>query len=217
MSKQEAIKEILQSQANMACYNGLDCTRMHRICMYDAFLSMLESRPREMTDYLMNGQRGYNLQHKIFQSYISILESKIPFIFTKNNQFHYITSLLDHQLGLFDGISVFDGHINNKHYIKNETTEFYVGGRKAYYINRYYIGKLLDVVNMSNGLSMMDQVREYSFNKIYMYDETPLTQVRISHLRIPPHYQMGGMVYLNRIRKEIVKALTARASYFEAA
>jgi len=141
----------------------------------------------------------------------------LPFVFTKNNKFHYIASLLDHQLGLFDGISVFDSCITNKHLIKNETQEFYVGGRKAYYTGRYYIGKLLDVVNMSNGLSIMDYVQEYSFGKIYMHDAVPLTQVRVSHLRIPPHYQMGGMVYLNRIRKEIVKALSAKASYFDAA
>jgi len=68
MSQQKDLREILQSQANMACYSGLDCTRMHRICMYDAFLSMLESHPHDMTDYLINGQRGYNIQHKIFQS-----------------------------------------------------------------------------------------------------------------------------------------------------
>jgi len=71
------------------------------------------------------------------------------------------------------------------------------------------MGKLLSVVDKKTKVSLMNRVEEYSFSKIKMKNVKIGTQVVVSHLRIPPHYQMGGMVYVNRIRKKIVdKALT---------
>ena len=37
-----------------------------------------------------------------------------------------------------------------------------------------------------------------------MKNVKPGTEVSVSHLRIPPHYQMGAMVYINRARKIII-------------
>jgi hypothetical protein len=51
---------------------------------------------------------------------------------------------------------------------------------------------------------LLDKVTEYSFSKIKMKDIDPGTEVIVTHLRIPPHYQMGGMVYINRVRKKII-------------
>ena len=50
----------------------------------------------------------------------------------------------------------------------------------------------------------MNHVASYSFNLIKCRDLEPGTKVTVTHLRVPPHYQMGGMVYINRIRKKIV-------------
>ena len=50
----------------------------------------------------------------------------------------------------------------------------------------------------------MHHVKDYSFSKIRMQDISPGMEVIVTHLRVPPHYQMGGMVYINRIRKKIV-------------
>lgn len=51
----------------------------------------------------------------------------------------------------------------------------------------------------------MDRVVDYSFSKIKVRDIDPGTEVIVTHLRIPPHYQMGGMVYINRIKDKIVE------------
>jgi hypothetical protein len=120
-----------------------------------------------------------------------------------------IESLLDENLSLFDGISNFDATINSKLEIKNNTKEYYIGNRKATYAKPYYIGKLLNVVDKKNNNQLLDNVIEYSFLKIKMKDVIAGTEVSVTHLRVPPHYQMGGMVYVNRIRKKIVdRALT---------
>jgi hypothetical protein len=47
-------------------------------------------------------------------------------------------------------------------------------------------------------------VTEYTFSKIKVQDIVPGTEVIVTHLRVPPHYQMGGMVYVNRVRKKII-------------
>jgi hypothetical protein len=52
--------------------------------------------------------------------------------------------------------------------------------------------------------SILNDVLEYSFSKIKLSKTPPNTKVQVIHLRVPPHYQMGGMVYLNRIRRKIV-------------
>jgi hypothetical protein len=128
----------------------------------------------------------------------------------KNRKPIKIDSLLDDNLCLFDGISVFDGIVNDKLVIKNETKEFYIGGRKAAYTKPFYIGILLKVIQRDTEVTLTKFVKEYSFNKIYMHDIKPGTLVTVTHLRVPPHYQMGGMAYVNRIRKKIVDR--ARAS-----
>lgn len=198
------LKDIIEGQANAIYYVSIDATLMHKKCMYQAFLNMLEKSPEQMIQYLIytNGRSG--LQHKIFQEYISLLEKKFPFSYKKNGKMYRITSLLDEDLNLFDGISVYKSEITKNLSIKNETEEFYIGGRKGTYSQPYYIGKLLDVVNLENSNSLISNVIEYSFSKIKLKNASPGTKVQVSHLRIPPHYQMGGLVHLNRIRKKIV-------------
>jgi hypothetical protein len=55
----------------------------------------------------------------------------------------------------------------------------------------------------------MSAVKDYSFSKIRVQDIEPGTPVTVTHLRVPPHYQMGGMAYVNRIRKKIVERAKA--------
>jgi hypothetical protein len=105
---------------------------------------------------------------------------------------------------LFDGISIFDGVVTDKLSIKNGTKEFYIGGRKATYAKPFYIGKLLNVIETKTKNTLIHLVKEYSFSRIRMQGIAPGTLVTVTHLRVPPHYQMGGMVYVNRVRKKIV-------------
>lgn len=203
-SQLDTLKEITQSQINLLYYNGTDATLMHKLCMYQSFMNLMNMCPEDMISYLVLMTHNGGMQHRLFQEYVNVLESKIPFSFKKNKKMYRVTSLLDDNLNVFDGISVFDAVVSNKQSVKNLTKEFYIGGRKGSYSQPYYIGKLLDIVNLDKNISILSDVKDYSFSKIKL-DKTPTeTHVRVSHLRIPPHYQMGSMVYLNRIRKKIV-------------
>jgi len=204
--KVKTIKEIIETQSNNAAYSSSNATVRHKQCVYQAFAGLLERNPEEMSAYLLNSTDSHmGFQHKIFQEYVSLLEASLPFFVIKNRRPIKIDNILDENLGIFDGISVFDGIVNIKLAIKNETKEFYIGGRKAAYTKPYYIGKLLNIIQQDTKTPLMQNVRDYSFSKIHMFDVRPGTLVTVTHLRVPPHYQMGGMAYVNRIRKKIVE------------
>lgn len=205
--KIKMIKEVIDFQSNSIPYSSSDFTLKHKLFCYQAFSNLLDQYPAEMIAYLFNKSRSGGFQHKAFQEYIKLLENSLPFSFKKNNKMYKIDSLLDDNLSLFDGISVFEEIVNEKGHIKNSTSEFYIGGRSASYTKPYYIGKILNIVDKNTGESLMNKLIEYSFSKIKMKNVGPGVSVVITHLRVPPHYQMGGMVYVNRVRKKIVDRL----------
>jgi hypothetical protein len=199
------IKEIISSQISHVSYSSSDFTIKHKQLVYEAFGILLQQQPEEMIGYLLEGTRSGGFQHKVFQEYIRLLDSSLPFFIKKGAKRYRVDNLLSEHLCIFDGISHFDSIITDRLDIKNGTTEFYIGGRKASYTQPYYIGKLLNVLHTQTKAPLLHLVKEYSFSRIKFNDIRPGTPVSITHLRIPPHYQMGGMVYVNRVRKKIVE------------
>jgi len=204
--KVNSLKDIIETQSNNVPYSSSDATIRHKQYVYQAFSNLLKEYPEEMVGYLLNSSDSrMGFQHKVFQEYIRILEAAFPFAITKNKKIHKIDNLLDNNLCLFDGISIFDSLVTDKLSIKNGTKEFYIGGRKSTYAKPFYIGKLLNVIQRETKAPLLHLVKDYSFSKIRLHDIVPGTPVTVTHLRVPPHYQMGGMVYVNRVRKKIVE------------
>ncbi len=198
------LKGVIESQMNTIMYSSQDMTVKHKQLIYQSFERLLSRYPQDMVEYLLDGSRSGGFQHQVFQEYISLLESSMPFSFKKAGSIYRIESLLDDNLNLFEGISTFEGMVNERMEIKNGTKEFYIGGRKGAVTKPYYIGKLLNVLDKKTKTPLQSKVVSYSFSKIKLHDIAPGTEVIVSHLRVPPHYQMGGMSYVNRIRKKIV-------------
>jgi hypothetical protein len=208
--KLETLQEIIETQSNNVPYSSSDATVRHKQYVYQAISNLLEAFPVEMVEYLSSSSDSHmGFQHKIFQEYIRLLEESFPFFISKNRKLHKIDNLLDKELCLFDGISTFNATVSDNLIVKNGTTEFYIGGRKAVYAKPYYIGKLLDVIHKETKAPLISLVKDYSFSRIRMLDIEPGTPVIVEHLRVPPHYQMGGMSYVNRIRKKIVERAKA--------
>jgi hypothetical protein len=206
--KSKLIHDVIDSQKNSVPYSSSGFTAKHKFLCYQAFDNLLEKYPEEMVAYLIGDSRSGGFQAKTFQEYIRLLEESLPYTYNKGKNIYLVESLLDDNLSLFNGISVFEEIINDKLIIKNGTTEFYIGGRKGSIAKPYYIGKLLNIINKETKVSLMDKVVEYSFLRIKMRDVNPATPVVVTHLRIPPHYEMGGMVYVNRVRKKIKERLS---------
>lgn len=204
-NKVNLLREVMVSQSDNVSYSGSDFTTHHKQLVYRAFVDLLKRYPSEMVSYLLGGSRSGGFQHKVFQEYIRLLEESFPYSFKKNGKRFKVDSLLDENLNLFSGISIFDGIVTDRLVIKNATKEFYIGGRKGSVSEPYYIGKLLNLADKTTKNSLMSCVVEYSFNQIKVKDIVPGTLVTVTHLRVPPHYQMGGMSYVNRVRKKIVE------------
>ena len=203
-NKIKIINETIDNQSSNVPYSSTSCTLIHKISVYQAIKNLLLKFPEEMVDYLLHQSRSGGFQNKIFQEYVRLLEQSFPICYKKGNKVLRIDSLLSPDLNIFEGISTFDAIVTDKLDIKNNTQEFYIGGRKASYSQPYYIGKLLNVINKHTKQPLMHHVKDYSFSKIHMQDISPGIEVIVTHLRVPPHYQMGGMVYINRVRKNIV-------------
>jgi hypothetical protein len=207
MMIENSIKEIIQEYIDNVCYHANDVTLVHKRCSYQALSNLLNQYPTDMSNYLLgNSRKHWGVQHKLFQEYIKILEGSLPFIIIKGKTQYRVDSLLDDNLCLFDGISNFEAMVNEKLIVPNLTQEFYVGGRSSSYAKPYYLGKLLDIKN-NYGISLMFCVQDYSFTKIHLRGVRPGMMVKVSHLRIPPHYGMGTMSYINRAKQTITKYL----------
>lgn len=200
----------------MLPYQGQNSTYMHRACLLRSFANLLQNSPQEMQDYLLEeGHSYYGMQHRLFQEYISLLESRLPFSFSKKRKSYCISSLLDDNLNVFDGISIFEAEISETGKIGNLTKEFYIGSRKSSYAQPYYIGKLLDVVDMEKHQSIVGNVSSYSFSNIRIKGIASKTKVQVSHLRIAPHYSMGALAHLNRIRKKLISSIRENEAFLE--
>lgn len=204
------LQPIIDEKINNIIYFSHNSTLNFKNIAYKSFSNLMEKNPSLMEDYLLNNSRAGGLQHKLFQEYISILEKSLPFSFLKNKKVITISNLLDQNISIFDGVSSYEEEVSDNLIVKNSTKEFYIGGRKGTYAKPFYIGKLLNVELKSNNKSILENVVEYSFSQIKLQNIKPGTKVIVTHLRIPPHYQMGAMVYINRARKSIVEEINEK-------
>jgi hypothetical protein len=200
------IKNIIEQQKNLLPYSKSTLVSKHNFLAYQAFENLLVKYPDIMVDYFLNNSRKGGVQSKAFQEYVYLLENSFPLIYFKNKKRFSINSLLDDNLCVFNGLSIFKGEVNNG-VIKNNTSEFYIGGRKGAISKPFYIGKLIDVIDSTTQLSLLDNVIEYTFLQIKLLNIKNNTPVEVIHLRVPPHYQMGAMVYINRVRKKIINEI----------
>lgn len=199
------LNECINSQIAIVKYNSNESTIVSKLSMYEAYKNIISKFPEEMISYLINLNSNMKIQHIIFQEFVSVLESKIPFSYKTNGKIVEIKSIMDDNLCIFNGITSFNAVVDEKREIPNLTEELYVGGRKGTYCKPYYIGKILDVIDIDKNISILSSLDKYNFFRLFMKNNiNPGTNVKIIHAKIPPHYSMGSMVYLNRARRAIV-------------
>lgn len=199
------LKTLINSIIITNSYNSCDYTVRQKNLMCQSYLEILELFPEQMVNYCLKDIRGSHLQNKIFKKYIEILEKSLPLNFSKGKNKYVVSSLTDKDLNIFSDLDSFEQIVNNKNKIKNNSSKFYIGGRKASYVKPYYIGKLIDVIEIKTGKSLLSRVEDYTFSYIKVKNIKFGTEVKVIYLPVPPHYQMGPMVYLNRIKKELKK------------
>lgn len=180
--------------------------------MYKAYKNMLQIAPDEMVSYLVHRKTPGELpiQSRIFQEFIRLIENELPISYIKGGKTIEVESLLDPNLDLFLGLSEFTSIVRENGIVPNCTKETYIGGRLSRNFGPCFIGLLLDVQD-NNGKSLMDSVQFYTFAQIKMKDYVaPGIMVKVIHYRIPSHYEMNGLVNLQRVRRKIVDSVYQR-------
>lgn len=188
-------------------------TSTQKLLMYRAFQRMLDRHPIEMVSYLVRrDQRSdFPIQARIFQTYAQLVENYMPFTITKCGQEIDIVDLTSPDLALFNGISEFETKVRKNHTIPNRTKEEYIGGRSYKNYGPCFLGKIIDIVDIITGESIKNQMEAFSFSQIKMNDTIkPDTAVKVKHYRILSHYEIDSLVFLQRIRRDIVDSVHFR-------
>lgn len=181
-----------------------------KVLMYEAFKNMVNRCPEEMVSYLVHRNHSGELpiQSRIFQEFISLVENSLPFEVYSEGKIVEIYSLQDPRLDLFTGLSEFEADVLPDGSIPNCTKEAYIGGRKRKDFGPCFIGQLIDVRAIDIDQSLLEFVEFYTFSQIKMREDIPPgLRVKVRHFRIPSHYEMHGLVHLQRIRRRIVDSV----------
>lgn len=199
------LMSVINAQIDSVKRNNSGATRMQKLLMYESFRALTEQSSEEMISYLCHMKQSAEtpIQARIFQEYVARVENAIPFNIERYGEKTEILSISDPELALFQGLSTFETSVKDNGIIPNDTIETYTGSRVQKKYGPYFIGRLIDITCKDTGVSLLDKVIRYSFIDI----ETSLQSGRdvvVKHYRIFPHYEMGHMVFLQRIRKQIV-------------
>lgn len=209
----KTLQQVLEEQTQQIKRNNSSTTMLQKLSMYEAYKNMLEKYPEDMVSYLVHRKQNseYPIQSRIFQEYVKIIEESLPYdIKISGDEKYTIYSLTDPNLQLFLGKSEFNAIVGTDLVIHNGTKETYVGSLTFKDYGSCFIGQLINIVNQKTGLSIKDKVKNYTFSKIQMEDILPGIEVTVSHYRIHSHYEVGALVFLQRIRRSIVDSIFFR-------
>lgn len=208
--EKEILLSVIDEQKKTIKRLNYQGTVIQKTLMYQAYTNMIEKFPEEMVSYLVHRkqQAEFPVQPKIFQEYVRLIENHLPFSVKKGGRTVDICSLTDPNLSLFLGKSIYEAEVIDGLAIPNKTKEVYIGGIKHRNYGPCFIGRLIDVKNKDTNESLLKHVKQHSFIQIFMDNHIPIgTQVVVSHFRIPSHYEMDSMVFLQKIRRNIVDSV----------
>lgn len=203
----EKIKRSITDISVKLSFTSCNYTVNQKLIMCDAFLKVADDFPEEMSQYFSGSVKRNNIQNKIFKKYLQLLENSLPIRFVRGGKKYIAYTIDDPDLNIFVGIQDFTQVVDKNRKVKNSNGDLYIGGRKSSIVKPFHIGKLLDAIDLSTGESILHLVEDYTFTWVKFKEIDPGTNLKIEHLAMPPHYQMGPMVYLNRIKSEVKKNL----------
>lgn len=209
----DTLVQVIDDQIGSIKRMNFQGTLIQKLLMYEAYKIMLDKYPEDMVSYLVHQKQNadFPIQSKIFQEYAELIENVLPLSIKKNGEIIDIVDLTDPNLSLFLGISKFEALVRTNNTIPNNTIEKYVGGRKFKDYGPCFIGKLIDVIDITTSSSIKNAVKEYGFSNIKIDESVlPGTPVLVTHFRIASHFELNSMVFLQNIRRNIVDSVYFR-------
>ena len=206
------LREVIFSAMDFTERQNLPATKLQKTLFYRAFWDLTQESPEEMIAYLVHNKTSFDfpLQSRIFQKFLFHLENFLPYsCVIGNGQKKEIVSLFDEHLSLFDGESSFCGIVQKDHSVPNLTSEHYLSDNLKDY-GSYFLGKIVELKD-ANGLDLLPEMENNSFVKIQLSQNvSPGTKIFVRHYRLIPHYTMGILIYLQKIRKHLGEVLARK-------
>lgn len=213
----QQLSEVIDEQIRSVKRVNSAGTLMQKLVMYEAYQRMIKEYPEEMISYLVHRKQAsdFPLQARIFQEYAKMMQESLPYTIVRGEDRYDVCSLTDPNIQLFAGVSEFDATIRDNFSIPNNTVESYIGGVKFKDYGPCFIGMLIDIVDIKNKKSILDNVKNYSFCEINMNpNEVEVgTKVLVKHFRLNSHFEIGALTYLQRTRKKIVDSVYYRINH----
>jgi hypothetical protein len=207
----QLLKDAIQSSMSFTERQNLPATKVQKTLFYRAFWDVTQEHPEEMISYLVHNKTNFDfsLQATIFQKFLKHLEDFLPYSFVTSNRKQEIFSLFDSQLGLFDDESSFQAIVQKDFSLPNLTSEHYLSENLKDY-GQYFLGKIMELKD-ENGNNLLSEMKSYSFVKIQFSENIPPgTKVFVRHYRLIPHYTMGILIHLQKIRKHLGEVLARK-------
>lgn len=206
------LQETIQSAMCFTERQNLPATKAQKILFYRAFWDLTEEHPEEMISYLLHNKTNFDfpLQARIFQKFLTHLENFLPYSFANSKgEKIEIDSLFNPKLLLFEGESSFSGFVQKDHSLQNLTSERYLSQNLKDY-GPYFLGKIVEL-KTEDGRNLLPMMRNNSFARIQFSDlVAPGTKVFVRHYRLIPHYTMGILIHLQKIRKHLGEVLARK-------
>lgn len=205
------LQETIRTAMSFNERQALPATKVQKTLFYRAFWDLTEKYPEEMVSYLVHNKTSFDfgLQAKIFQIFLFHLENFLPYSFVSSTGKTEICSLFDSRLGLFDGESNFTAIVQSDYSIPNLTSEHYFSQNLKDY-GPYFLGKIVELKNEA-GQDLLPEMQGNSFVKIELTKKVlPGTKVFVRHYRLVPHYTMGILIHLQKIRKHLGEILARK-------
>ena len=199
------LSSVIDEQVKLVKKMNSSSTMMQKLLMYEAYGEILKKYPREAFAYLVHRKciAEHSIQASVFQEYVKLVEDSLPCTVVSSGKSFEIVSLTDPMLLLFSGVSEYSTVVKYDGSIPNETLEHYFGSRNLTDYGPSFIGKIINLTG-AGGENYLDKIERYDFNLIQTRDIKPGTLVTVKHYRMPSHYEIGALAYLQRTRKKIV-------------
>ena len=164
------------------------------------FQEMFKLEPGEVNKYFFPKKRTYGFLNSIYNHYIQHLENLLPLTDVTNP----ITSLLDSRLCLFESEVCFEQKVENS-VILNHHDKWYLGSRNQSTCKRYFLGKVISL--HVDSIDVTSSLLHHTFHRIQVKPGLEDRKVHVRAYLAPPHYEMGGLMYLGQARRRIMENL----------
>ena len=191
---------------NSLIYHSYSDTLIQKKAIVQAIKNIYTYNPNFLIDSIVLNKHN-NFLSIVFQQFISILESQMPITYLKNKKLYKINSILDKSFHIFEGEAAFNSIVTSDNFISNETNNIYTGSRKGTYNRPYFLGKIISITK-EDGKNI--SYEWYDFNKIKIVEGHAHTSVCVKHLQIPSHYNMGALLHINNIKKQLKEKINEK-------